>query len=104
MINIFCISGIFTAPCAGVYLITFSYLGSNDPGEEIYAFLHKNEEKINETRHFTYYGAEGSGIVHSTGGRAVYQRLEAGDTITLQTDSVTGVMWNIIFCIQFINN
>ena len=37
-------------------------------------------------------------------GRAVYQRLETGDTLTLQTDFVAGQMGYITFCVQIINN
>ena len=94
----------FTVPRAGVYLITFSYQGSNDPGEYTYVYIYKNGASLDETRHYTYYNSGSSGQVVSTGGRAVYLRLEAGDTLTLQTYTVTGSMWHIMFCIEFINN
>ena len=94
----------FTAPRAGVYLITFSYRGTNDPGERTYVFIYKNGNKLNETVHFTNYSSDGYGEVQSTGGRAVYQRLEAGDTLTLQTETVSGDMYRVMFCVQFINN
>ena len=80
----------FTAPRAGVYLITFSYRSYNDPNEQTDVYLHLNGARLVETLHQTFYGSAGSGAVDSTGGRAVYQRLEAGDTLTLQTTTVTG--------------
>ena len=92
----------FTAPRAGVYLITFSYVGQNDPEEETRAYLYTNGQRLDETFHYTYYSG-GSGRVESTGGRSVYQKLEAGDILTLQTSYVTGNMGNIMFCVQFIN-
>ena len=91
----------FTAPRAGVYLVTFSYESINDPGEETAVFLHLNGERLEETLHYTYYNSGGSGRVISTGGRAVYQRLGAGDTLTLQTGLGTGGMGYIMFCIEF---
>ena len=54
-----------------------------------------------ETEHYTGYSSGGSGVVQSTGGRAVFQRLGAGDTLTLQTETVTGQMWEIMFCVEF---
>ena len=94
----------FTAPRAGVYLITFSYRSSNDPGQGTTVYIYKNGHQMSETLHNTYFSIAGNGWVQSTGGRAVYQRLGAGDTLTLQTTTVTGNMYNIIFCVEFINN
>ena len=94
----------FTAPRAGVYLITFSYESYIDPGEYTNVYLYLNGVGLEETRHQTYYGSGGSGLVGSPGGRAVYQKVEAGDTLTLQTSGVTGDMYPIMFCVQFINN
>ena len=90
----------FTAPRAGVYLVTFSYESYNDPGEYTNVYLYLNGARLDETRHATYYSG-GTGKVWSTGGRAVYQRLGAGDTLTLQTTTVTGTMYKIMFCIEF---
>lgn len=95
----------FTAPFPGVYLITFSYKSYNDVGEINRVYIHKNGVIVSETLHETYYNLASNGKVGSTGGRSVYQRLEAGDTLTLQTDdTLTGDMTWIIFCVQFINN
>ena len=103
-LNISRVSGVFTVPRDGVYLITFSYQGENDPGEVTYVYIYKNGAQMVETRHNTYYSSGGSGKVWFTGGRTVYQRLEAGDTLTLQTGRVDGDMWHIMFCVEFINN
>ena len=111
-INIFRVSGVFTAPRAGVYLITFSYQGSNDAGEASYFSIYKNGAQLLETLHGAHFKNDGNGDsaigqVASAGGWAVYQRLEAWDTLTLhslQTILLTGEMSRIIFCIQFINS
>jgi len=97
-------TGVFTAPRAGVYLVTFSYMGSNDPGELTFVYLYLNGAILGETQHYTRYSSAGSGRVESTSGRAVYQRLGAGDTLTLRTGIVTDEMYRIMFCVQFINN
>ena len=103
LINIANVSGVFTAPRAGVYLITFSYWSNIGPDEATRAYLYTNGQKLYETVHYTGYSSDGSGQVVSTGGRSVYQKLEAGDTITLQTEYVGGGMDYIMFCVQFIN-
>ena len=79
--------------------------GRIDTGERTLVYLHHNGARLGETKHETlYYTRGGYGWIQSTGGLAVYQRLEAGDTLTLQTDTVTGNMYHIMFCVQFINN
>ena len=40
------ISGQFTAPRAGVYLITYSYLASNDPGEGTTVYIYKDGVRL----------------------------------------------------------
>ena len=91
----------FTAPRAGVYLVTFSFYSRNYSGDETRVYLHHNGARLEETLHYTWYSSAGSGFVRSTGGRAVYLRLEAGDTLTLQTYIVTGTMYRIMFCVEF---
>ena len=104
LINISLISGVFTAPLAGVYLITFSYMSGNDPNEFTNVHVHKNSQEVSETRTYTYYPTYSTGQMWSTVGRAVYQKLEAGDTINLHATWVQGGMQDIMFCVQFINN
>ena len=57
-----------------------------------------------ETLRQPYYSPGGRGVVESAGGRAVDRRRGAGDTLTLQTDTVNGIMVHIMFCVEFINN
>ena len=94
----------FTAPRAGVYLVTFSFESRNDPDEETSVWMHLNGARLEETQYVTWYYTGGSGAVYSTGGRAVYLRLGAGDTLTLQTGRLDGNMWDIMFCSEFTNN
>ena len=98
------ISGQFTAPRAGVYLITFSYRISVEPNEGIWVNLYKDGIRITGTVQRTYYSNGGHGYVNSTGGRVVYQRLEAGNTIHMQTGRMFGWMGNIIMCVEFVSN
>ena len=111
-ISCFCLSGAFTAPRAGVYLITFSYYSSNDRNKETWIYIYKNGVRLKETGTQTGHtdhvtvsvsGTKYGSKVGSTGGRTVYQRLEAGHNITLQTRKVTGIMWNIIMCVEYIH-
>merc|ERR1711971_348565 len=98
-------TGVFNAPNVGVYLITFSYLAFNDPGEQTDVYIYKNGARLEELIHNTGYGSGGSGTVRSTSGRSIYQRLEAGDTISLHAGHLSGKnIYRILFCIQFINN
>ena len=83
-----------------MYLITFSYEG----GEWSEVYIYKDGVKLQETKHKTYYNSAGYGQVTSTGGRAVYQRLGAGNTIHLGTGTVDGKIYHILMCVQFINN
>ena len=99
-----CVSEVFTAPRAGVYMISFSYEARNDPGEGTWVYVYKNSGQMRETGHHTYYRSGGSGRLGFTGGRTLYQSLEAGDTITLQTGGMSGEMYDIMMCVEFINN
>ena len=84
-------------------MISFSYEARNDAGEQTEVYVYKNSGQMGETGHYTYYSSGGRGRVRSTGGRTLYQSLEAGDTITLQT-GVSGEIYNIMMCVEFINN
>ena len=53
--NISHFSGEFTAPRAGVYLITFSYQGSNDANEKTLVYLYNNGHRMDETIHENLY-------------------------------------------------
>ena len=96
------IPGVFTAPRAGVYLITCSYQCGNQPGQVTIVSLYKNGAMMKGIKDYSGYNINSE--LWSTGGRAVYQRLEAGSTIHLGTDTVKGNMGHIILCVEFINN
>ena len=65
-----------------------------------------NGAKLEETVHATWLGSGGGSdaAMRSTVGWAVYQSLEAGHTLHLQTDTGTGYKGRIMFCIQFMSN
>ena len=110
------ILGTFISPCAGVYLITFSYEG----GDATEVFLHKNGAKLSGETEREIVSSPGSfgfsasvewsrQYISSVGGRwasPVYQRLKAGDILTLKSHKLRGSskMNNIIMCVEFLNN
>ena len=92
----------FTAPRAGVYMITFSYQTSNvPPGGMTVVYLYKNGERLQATENFSgYYTSR----LWFTGGRVVYQRLKAGNKLHLQTSTVSVRMDYILLCVEFLHN
>ena len=108
------ISGKFTVPLNGVYMITFSYETNIEAGEEIGVYLNKDGLEIqyvwNKTFDHKSYGVRhylknrSNGLNGgSIGGLATYQRLEAGNDITLMTEIVTGHMFDLTMCVQFLH-
>ena len=87
-----------------MYLITFSYSSNNSPNQRTDVYIHKDGVRLQDAYHTAYYGSDVSGWVGSLGGRTVYQRLKAGNTIHLQSGTVTGHVWGLILCVEFINN
>ena len=92
----------FTAPRAGVYLITCSYQCGNQPGQVTIVSLYKNGAMMKGIKDYSGYNINSE--LWSTGGRAVYQRLEAGNTIYMQTASMSGRLDNILLCVEYLHN
>ena len=70
-------------------------------GEINVAYLIINGEKIEGSRHYTYYGGS-EGHVSSLGSRSLYMRLEAGDTISIRTTSDINALYRITLCFELV--
>ena len=101
----FLYEGAFTAPQAGVYLISFSYFAHNSAGDSTYANVHVNNQRFEETINAAYYTSGGSGQVASTGARSLYLDLATGDVVTIWATTIdnTGKLTRIIFCVQYVS-
>merc|ERR1711936_769741 len=81
--------GEFTVGHSGVWEVTYSMRSTTDSGEHINAYLNINGRQLRESFYATgYYDSEG--WVHSLGSRTLFIKLNKGDKVTLQTDSLTG--------------
>ena len=101
-IAIILFTGIFTAPLAGTWSISFSLSSSPDPEDYNAIFLYKNGRQISETRHYTGNHV-GSGYVGFTGGRNVFLSLDAGDTVELRASSHGEGTDRILICYEYVS-
>merc|ERR1712110_954370 len=97
-------TGIFTAPLAGTYTVSFS-LFSNVNGhnwEHNKVYLHYNGVRMTETMHETHSGSDDNTGVYviSTSGREVFIQAQTGDTISLNTERVDSIygFYSILTC------
>ena len=70
-------------------------------GQRNWAYLYHNNQKMEETLHYTGY--TGSGYMDCTGGREVMVRTQQGDTLHLGTATVDNHFFNIYVCFEFLN-
>ena len=94
--------GIFTAPLAGTWSISFSLYSMPNPGEYNLIYLYKNGQQIEETEHYTgHLSVGGSGRMWFTGGRNVFLSLDAGDTVEMRADSSGESTQIIMICYEY---
>ena len=67
----------------------FAMLSTNDSEEQILAYLYINGSPLTEFKYLTYY-KRSKGEVGSLGSRTLFIKLNKGDKVTLQTDTMTG--------------
>ena len=95
------IAGVFTVPRAGLWRVSFSMESGVYTGQRNYAYIYHNNQRMEETQHWTYYG--GGGHIDYTGGREVMVRAQQGDTLHLGTTTVEYYFRYIIVCFEFLN-
>ena len=91
----------FTIPRAGLWRVSFSLESRAYTGENNYAYLYFNGQKMDETQHETYYG--GSAHMDYAGGREVMVRAQQGDTLHLGTTHMDGSFYYMNICFEFVN-
>ena len=95
-------TGVFTAPLAGIYYVTWALLSANDAGDNgVFIYLRHNGITIVETRHYSSYTGS-SGYVRDQGGRTVNLELAAADTLELWCDDCSAYIYNTTFCINLL--
>ena len=95
-------TGVFTAPLAGVYSVTWALQSSDHAGDHwVDIYLRHNGINIGETRHDSYYSGS-SGKVDDQGGRTVNLELAAADTLELWCDDCSAEIGYTTFCINLL--
>merc|ERR1712142_115789 len=96
-------TGLFTAPHAGSYTVTWSLVvrGDGDPYDPPYVdiYIQHNGDNIKESRHVSQYTGD-SGHVWDQGGRTLLISLSVGDTVALYCESCYAGIKYITFCVS----
>merc|ERR1719369_364217 len=95
-------TGVFTAGWGGSYTVTYSLLAydyANKYNTYFTAYLRKNGEKIEETRHVSRYVDSGSGHTLDQAGRTLVVHLLRGETLDLWCDHCDSGVEHITFCV-----
>ena len=100
---ILCFIGIFTAPLAGTWSISFSLFSDPEPGDYNWIYLYKNGQQIPETRHYNGHSEDGAGYMGFTGGRNVFLSLDAGDTVELRPEHLGEITRRILICYEYVS-
>ena len=92
-------TGVFTAGQGGVWSVSYSFKSRHFSGDE--AVLYLNGANLMESFHDTFHAGSSRGEVRSVGGRTLYVRLEAGDSLSLDTASLrNGGLYEITLCFE----
>merc|ERR1711973_874628 len=94
-------TGLFTAPVAGTYSVTYGLYVHNEQGEHAELYIQKNQENIEESHHYSLFKSETSGDVYEQGGRHLVTYLEPGDTLDIYCVHCDQAYVNhILLCIE----
>ena len=96
-------SGVFTAPLAGVYSVTWALRAWNDAGDrQLWIYLRHNGADLHKVTHTSSYtGARGA--VWDQGGRTVNLQLSSSDTLELFCWDCTAHIRQITFCVSLLH-
>ena len=86
-------------PVSGAWRVTYSIESQVYSGNDNWAYLYINGDRLDETKHVTY---SDSGEVISTGGRVWTLEASAGDRIEIRTTYMEGIYNEILYCAEFI--
>ena len=95
-------TGVFTVEegHGGIWSVSYSIKSQQHSGETNTAFLYLNDQRIEESYHFTsYYGQV---YVESLGSRTLYMRLQEADTLSLATGKIGWGFYDINLCLQLV--
>ena len=95
-------TGLFTAGHSGTWAISSSIMSTQYSGDVNQVWIFKNQQKIGESEHYSYYVNSGQlGYVKSMGSRTLYLYLEKGDQVSLRAGSVY-YLEDITVCFQYL--
>ena len=95
-------TGLFTAGHSGTWAIASSLLSTQYSGDVNQVWIFKNQQKIEESEHYSYYVNSGQlEYTKSMGSRTLYLHLETGDQVSLRAGSVY-YLEDITVCFQYL--
>ena len=93
-------SGIFTAPLAGVFSVTWDLAADNDGGNHLFnVFLRHNGVTMDDTQHQSYFDGTSFYLVEQ-GGRTVSVQLRKADTLELWCENCSAGIFFTTMCIS----
>merc|ERR1711915_1023852 len=93
------VTGEYTAPWPGTYIITYSLYSRKDAGDPwVEIYLHKNGGRLTETVHFSSFIGT-SGGAYDQGGRTAILHLDRGETVALECVDCSGEVAQVLFCV-----
>ena len=92
------ILGIFIVPMSGTWTVSYSLESATDAEDFNIAYLYLNGEEL---RWSPIWTNSASGFVESTGGRTVFLKAQAGDTISLRTTVLDWRVFEILTCLEY---
>jgi len=95
-------TGVWTAGDAGLFQVSWDMRNIVGSSEQNDFYLYKNDVRMDESLHESYYiGSEG--YIGDQGGRTLVLDLEKNDRLHLGTDYFNGAAYSITFCINMIS-
>merc|ERR1712059_28405 len=93
-------TGSFKTLTAGHFKVSFSGRASVDPGEELFIYIYRNENRVEESKWYTHMGPYGDQNMDVEGSRSVILHLERDDSVTLRTENFNAIIHDLVFCVS----